>query len=451
MTFCPYAYQQYAINRMIAQDAFGCFLDCGMGKSVITLTAVDALLYEDFAVNRVLIIAPLQPVKNTWPQELAKWDHLRHLTYSTAIGDAATRTAAVLADTDICVINVDNVSWLVEQHKKHWPFDMVVIDELSCFKSPSSARFRALRKVRKHIKRIVGLTGTPAPNGLIDLWPQMFLLDGGVALGRTVTGYREQYFLPDKRGQQMVYSWKPKPDADAQIYSRLAGTCVSMKSADYLDLPERLDVVHSVTLPEQAKAKYDQLEREMLLPFADGVITAGTAAILAGKLLQMTGGAAYDSEGNPLVAHCAKLDALAELIDEANGQPVLVFYGYKHELERIKMAFPIAVDVKTPGVVERWNAREIPILLAHPASAGHGLNLQHGGHLAIWYSLPWSLELYQQANKRLHRIGQTSTVLIHHIAATGTIDDHVMAVLRGKDKTQSALIDALRARKEELI
>ena len=425
----------------------------GMGKTVITLTAICKLLYDYFTVDRVLVIAPLRPAVDTWPPEIAKWDHLQEMTYAVAVGDVKTRVAALQRGADVTIINVDNVEWLVTwlaKSKQPWPFDCVVIDELSCFKSATSKRFRALKKVRKHIKRIVGLTGSPAPNGLIDLWPQMFLLDGGVALGRTLTDYREQYFKPDKYINGHPVHWTLRPDAGRKIYDRLEGMCVSMMSEDYLQLPERLDVRRDIALPPDALAKYKQMERDMLLPYKDGYIDAGSAGILANKLLQMTGGTVYDSDGRTALLHDAKLDVLEDLTAEANGQPVLVFYGYKHELERMQKRFPAAVEVRESGTVERWNRGEIPILLAHPASAGHGLNLQAGGHIAVWYSLPWSLELYQQANKRLHRMGQQRTVLIHHLIAAGTIDEHVLDVLSGKAKTQDGLLTALKARMEEM-
>ena len=452
MKYIPFPYQNFTTQFIVANAAAGVLLDMGMGKTVTTLTAIWLLLFDYFAVNRVLIIAPLQPARHTWPQEIAKWDHLQGLTYSTAIGDQAARIRGIQAGADITIINVDNVQWLVEwlaKNKIRWPWDMVVIDELSCFKSATSQRFRKLRKVRKHIKRIVGLTGTPSPNGLIDLWAQMYLLDEGAALGRTLTDYREQYFRVTQYANGHPVKWSPRPRAETEIYRRLENLCVSMKSEDYLDLPERLYIERPVALPAAAMKQYLELERDMLLPLKDGVIDAGSAAILSGKLLQLTGGAVYDSDGHARILNSVKLDALEELIAEANGQPVLVAYSYKHELARLQQRFPEAVPLKAPGAVERWNQGEIPILLAHPASAGHGLNLQDGGCITIWYSLPWSLEQYLQFNKRLHRPGQRNAVLIHHLIAECTIDEHVMRVLRGKEQNQEALIDALRARMEE--
>lgn len=446
MKYEPYFYQDFAESFILENAEAGLLLDMGMGKTAITLTAVEKLVRDYFEVARVLVIAPLKPAKETWPVEIKKWDHLKGLKASLVIGSEKERLEALQADAEIYIINRENVAWLVGHYRKHWPFDMVVIDELSSFKSGKSVRFKELRKVRKYIKRIVGLTGTPSPNGLLDLWAQVYLLDEGKALGRTVTGYRDRYFDPDKRNATTIFSYKLKDGAEEEIYQKLDGLCISMKTSDYLKLPERLDIQHEVELPESVMEQYKQLERDMLLPFAEGDIDAGTAGILTNKLLQLCGGSVYDENGKAKDFHSEKLDKLEQLIEEANGQSVLVFYAYKHERDRILAKFPEAVDVKEDNAVERWNAGEIPILLAHPASAGHGLNLQFGGHIAIWYNLNWSLELYQQANKRLHRMGQTETVLIHHIIVAGGVDSRILnTVLVSKDKTQNALIDALRA------
>lgn len=451
MIYEPYYYQWYAEQFILDHEGAGLFLDMGMGKTVIALTAVEKLMLDYFEVRKTLVIAPLRAARETWPSELVKWDHLKALTVSLVLGSEAQRLAALDADANLFIVNRENVPWLVEHYKTRWPFDMVVIDELSSFKSAHAQRFKALRRVRKYIKRIVGLTGTPAPNGLLDLWAQVFLLDKGAALGQTLTGYRDQFFSPDKRNATTVFSWRLKPGAEQTIYDRLDGLCVSMKSADYLQLPARLDIEHKLSWPEGALAQYRQLERDMLLPFRDGDIDAGSAAILANKLLQFCGGAVYDENGLARNLHDTKLEKLEQLIEEANGQPVLVFYAYKHELARLKARFPEAVEVREPGAIERWNAGEIPILLAHPASAGHGLNLQFGGHIAIWYNLTWSLELYQQANRRLHRLGQADTVLIHHLTIDGALDTRILnCVLTGKDKTQSGLLDALRATIKEV-
>lgn len=408
-------------------------------------------MYDCFSVRRVLIIAPLRPAIETWPAEILKWDHTKHMSFSVVIGDREKRLEALARDADLYIINRENVPWLVGHYRKKWPFDMVVIDELSSFKSSKAQRFRALKKVRPYIARIVGLTGTPAPNGLLDLWPEMYLLDEGRALGRTLTGYRDRYFLPDKRNAQTVFSWKPKPGAEQDVYKSLDGLCISMKTADYLQLPERLDVRHEIETSEKTLALYRRLEKEMLLPYDDGDIDAGSAAVLVNKLLQVAGGAAYNENGDIKILHDEKLDALDGLIEEANGQPVLLFYAYRHERDRIMARHPEAVDVKDGPAVKEWNAGNIPILLAHPASAGHGLNLQHGGHIVIWYGLPCSLELYQQANKRVHRMGQKETVLVHHLLMKGTADAWVLdQVLAPKTARQDALLEALKARIKEV-
>ena len=451
MRFEPKYYQQYCIDRVIHQKEVGLLLDMGMGKTVITLTAIEELIYDRFEVQKVLVIAPLQPAKETWQQEAEKWDHLKDLRFSLVLGSRQQRLNALAADADVYVINRENVSWLVGHYRKKWPFDMTVLDELSSFKSSKAVRFRVLKKARPFIKRIVGLTGTPAPNGLLDLWPEMYLLDQGKALGRTLTGYREQYFVPDKRNAMTVFSWKPVPGAEEQIYKELSGLCVSMKTADYLKLPERLDIRHEVRLSSGSMEKYKILERDMLLPYADGDIDAASAAVLMNKLLQVAGGAAYNENGEVQEIHTEKMDALEELLEAANGQPVLLFYAFRHERDRILERHPEAVDVKTPGAVSRWNQGEIPILLAHPASAGHGLNLQQGGHIVIWYGLPTSLELYQQANKRVHRMGQTSTVLVHHLLVKDTVDERVLdQILVTKEQRQNALLEALKARIREV-
>ncbi len=451
MKFEPFAYQEYAEKFIIEHPGAGLLLDMGMGKTATTLSAAEKLLRDYFEVRKILVIAPLKPAVETWPAELEKWDNLKGLAYSLVIGSEKERTAALSVDADFYIINRDNVVWLVNYYKKHWPFDMLIIDELSSFKSSKSQRFRALRKVRPLIKRVVGLTGTPSPNGLLDLWSQVYLIDGGEALGKTVTGYREKYFVPDKRNAMTVFSWKPKESAKEEIYEKLKPCCISMDSAEYLDLPERLFINHEAELPEEVKEQYKQLERDMLLPFADGDIDAGSAGILVNKLLQLCGGCVYDENRSVKEFHTVKLDMLEQLIEEANGQSVLVFYAYKHELEKIRERFPEAVDIKEDGAVKRWNAGEIPILLAHPASAGHGLNLQAGGHIVIWYNWTHNLEWYQQANKRLHRPGQKHIVLIHHICIKDGIDTQVLNnVLAEKANAQEYLIQALRAKIQEV-
>lgn len=451
MKFEPFAYQVYAEKFIIEHPGAGLLLDMGMGKTATTLSAAEKLLRDYFEVRKILVIAPLQPATETWPAELEKWDNLKGLTYSLVIGSEKERTAALSADTDFYIINRDNVVWLVNYYKKRWPFDMLIIDELSSFKSSKSQRFRALKKVRPLIKRVVGLTGTPSPNGLLDLWSQVYLIDNGEALGKTVTGYREKYFVPDKRNAVTIFSWKPKQGAKEEIYEKLKPCCISMDSAEYLDLPERLFINHEAELPDEVKEQYKQLERDMLLPFSDGDIDAGSAGILVNKLLQLCGGCVYDENRNVKEFHTVKLDTLERLIEEANGQSVLIFYAYKHERDKIFERFPEAVDIKEDGAVKRWNAGEIPILLAHPASAGHGLNLQAGGHIVIWYNWTHNLEWYQQANKRLHRPGQKRIVLIHHICIKDGLDEQVLNnVLAEKANAQEYLIQALRAKIQEV-
>lgn len=449
MKYTPYQYQAYAEQFILDHDAAGLFLDMGLGKTAISLSACEKLLRDWFELGKVLIIAPLRPAKETWPAELAKWDNLDGLSYSMVVGSEQERIDALHVDADFYIVNRENVVWLVDHYKKWWPFEMVVIDELSSFKSSKAQRFRALKKVRKYIKRIVGLTGTPAPNGLLDLWSQVYLLDEGARLGKTISAYRETYFDPGRRGPNgVIYDWTPKPGAEEAIYKKLDDLCISMAARD---LPERLFIPHEVKLPEKAMAQYLQLQKDMLLPFADGDVDAGSAAILSNKLLQIAGGAVYDENGAIKLIHEAKMEALDQLLEEANGQPILVFYNYKHELARLKERYPQAIEVNTDGAVAKWNAGEIPILLANPASAGHGLNLQFGGHIAIWYSPTWNLEYYDQANKRLHRNGQKHTVLIHHLVAVGTMDERVLNIaLPNKRDCQNSLLDALKAQIKEV-
>lgn len=460
MKYEPYEYQRFTKQFILDHPAAGIFLDMGMGKTSITLTAVSELLFDYFDASKVLVIAPLKPAEDTWPVEIEKWDHLADITYSVVLGSKAARIAALEKDADVYIINRDNVVWLVDYYKKKWPFDMVVIDELSSFKSNKAQRFRALKRVRPYIKRIVGLTGTPSPNGLIDLWSQVYLLDGGQALGKTLTGYRDKYFVPDKRNAQVVFSWKLKDGAEAEIYEKLKGLCISLDSKDYLDLPERRFIRHEFALSKEAQRLYDTLERETLLPYSDGDIDGSTAAVLRSKLLQLAGGAAYDDNGNVKIFHDDKMQVLDSLIEEANGQPVLIFYAYKHERDRIMERYPEAVPIHNgstakggvkKSVVARWNNGEIPILLAHPASAGHGLNLQHGGHIIIWYGPTDNLEYWLQANKRLHRPGQKQVVLIHVILAKDTWDVPVLdSTLLPKEEQQNMLLEAVKARIKEV-
>ncbi|SNV67159.1 SNF2-related protein [Clostridium cochlearium] len=448
MKYKPYDYQEYATQWILDKEKAGLLLDMGMGKSVITLTAIDELMFDYFEVSKVLVIAPLRVAESTWDEEAAKWDHLKHLKISKVLGTEKERINALYTKADIYIINRENVKWLVDKCGKDWPFDMLVIDELSSFKSHRAQRFKALKKVRPFMKRVVGLTGTPAPNGLIDLWSQIYLLDGGERLGKTITGYRERYFLPDKRNQHIVFTYKLKEGAEEAIYEKLSDICVSMKAEDYLKLPERINNIIPIYLPKKAKDKYDQLERDLLLPLKDSDIVANTAGVLANKLLQMSNGAVYDENGDVKEIHNAKLKALEDSIEAANGKPVLIFYSYKHDLDRIKkhLKRDDLTVLDTAEDIKNWNEGKIPIMLAHPASAGHGLNLQAGGNIIIWFGLTWSLELYSQANARLYRQGQKQNVIIHHLVSKGTMDEDVMKALEGKEVGQEALLNAVKAR-----
>jgi SNF2 family DNA or RNA helicase len=436
-------YQNYGVDFIINNPIAALLLDCGLGKTVTTLTAVNELMYERFEVSKVLIIAPMRVGLSVWKQECEKWEHLKKLRCAIAIGSVSERDKALKSDADIYIINRENVEWLIANHS--FDFDMVVIDELSSFKSHQSKRFRALRKVRPKVQRIVGLTGTPAPNGLMDLWAQINILDMGERLGRYITHYRDEYFRPDKRNGAIVYSYKALPDAEERIYEKISDICISMKACDYLEMPERIDNGVEVEMNEKEKAMYKKLETEMLLPFADGDIDAVNAASLSNKLLQLANGAVYDENGNVKNIHSRKLDALEDLIESANGKPVLVFYNFKHDRNRIAERFKVR-EISTEMDISDWNSKKIQIAIAHPASCGHGLNLQSGGSTIVWFGLNWSLELYQQANARLYRQGQKETVVIHHIITKGTVDENVMTALKNKDVGQASLMEAVKAK-----
>lgn len=450
MKFKPHQYQEHAIKHIIDTHAAGLFLDMGMGKTVSTLTAVSDLLYDYFDVSNVLVIAPLRVAEDTWSRESEKWDHTSYLKVSKVLGPESSRIMALDMKADIYVINRENVEWLVNFYGKKWPFDMVVIDELSSFKSSKAKRFRALKKVRPFIKRIVGLTGTPAPNSLIDLWPQMYLLDQGERLGKTVTSYREKYFQPDQRNRTVIYSWKLKEGAEKAIHEKVSDICISMQARDWLQLPERIDNIVKVRMTDKVKAKYKQLEKDLLLTFLDGDVVADTAAVLSNKLLQLANGAVYDENGEIQKLHDEKLNALEDIVDAANGKPILVFYSYKHDLERIQQKFKKAKPLDSSREIADWNNGKIEMLLAHPASTGHGLNLQDGGHVIVWFGMTWSLELYQQANARLDRQGQKHSVIVNHLVTEGTVDEDVMRALEGKAVGQNALMEAVKARLEKL-
>lgn len=447
MIYNPHSYQDYSTKFIIDHPVSAILLSCGLGKTVITLTAVKELMFDRFEVRKPLVIAPVRVAANSWPDEIGKWDHLKDLTYSVAVGTEAERRRALLAKADLYIINRENVTWLVEKSGLPFDYDMVIIDELSSFKSHQSKRFRSLLKVRPKVKRMVGLTGTPASNSLMDLWAEFRLLDMGARLGHYIGQYRREYFTPDKRNAQIIFSYKPLPGAEEAIYKKISDITISMKSADFLKMPDLFVNEVPVRLSPSERALYDKLKRDMVLSLKGKEIDAVNAASLSGKLLQMANGAVYDENQETVLIHERKLDALEDLLEDANGRPVLIAYWFKHDLERIKGRFPVR-EIKTGKDISDWNQGKIPVAMIHPASAGHGLNLQAGGSTLIWFGLTWSLELYQQTNARLWRQGQKEPVVIHHIIAEGTIDENVMAALRRKEKTQDSLIRAVKAQLE---
>ena len=439
-------YQTYCIDFIKNKPVSAVFLDCGLGKTIISLTAIYDLALDKFEVGRILVVAPLR-VTMVWPSEIKKWEHLKGLSYSVAVGTERERIDALMTRSTMYIINRENVDWLVNKSGIPFDFDMVVIDELSSFKSYGAKRFKSLLKVRPTVKRIVGLTGTPSSNGLMDLWAEFRILDLGQRLGRYITHYRNTYFTPDKRNAQVIFSYKPLPGAEDKIYKQISDITISMKSIDYLKMPECIVNEVSVSLNEKEWNIYSKFKDDMVTKLGDEEIDAVNAAVLSGKLLQMANGAVYDSENKTHIIHDKKLDALEDLIEGANGKPVLVAYWFKHDLERIKNRFPVR-QIKASKDIEDWNDGNIPIAVIHPASAGHGLNLQSGGSTLIWFGLTWSLELYQQTNARLYRQGQNETVIIHHILTKGTIDEDVMTALTRKEETQASLIDAVKAKLE---
>lgn len=444
MEFKPYPYQSSMIDYIETHDVSALFLAMGLGKTVITLSAIQNLLFDSFEIKKVLIIAPIRVARDTWPDECEKWEHLDLLRYATVIGSAQERTQALQKKADIYFINRENIDWLVNKSEMPFDFDMVVIDELSSFKSHTAKRFKALVQVRPYIKRIVGLTGTPSSNGLMDLWAPFRILDKGERLGRFITHYRQTYFEPDKRNGMIIYSYKLRRGSEDAIYEKISDITVSMKAEDYLDMPELMMNQVTVELSKKEQGIYDQLKKEMLVTLKDKEIDAVNAAVLSGKLLQMASGNIYDEDKKSIHVHDKKLDALEDLIEGANGKPLLVTYWFKHELYRIKERFDIR-ELKTKQDFKDWNNGEIPVAIIHPASAGHGLNLQSGGSTLVWFSLTWSLELYEQTNARLYRQGQTESVVIHHIVAKNTLDEYVLKALQNKSKNQNALIDAVKA------
>lgn len=448
MNYQPHEYQQYATDFIIKNPTAAVFLEMGLGKSVIALTAILELCLERFEISRVLVIAPLRVARDTWPAEIQKWDHLKGLTYSVAVGTANERRAALRQKTFVHIINRENVQWLIEDSGIPWQYDMVVIDELSSFKSHQSKRFKSLMKARPGVRRMVGLTGTPSSNGLMDLWSEFRVLDMGKRLGRFITHYREQFFEPDRRNGMQVFSYRPRAGAEREIYRRIGDITISMRSADYLKMPECVMNTVPVKLDSTEYEVYEEMESKMVTEL-DGVeIDAVNAAALTGKLCQLANGAIYTPDGDTVFFHERKLDALEDLIEGANGKPVLVAYWYKHDLARIQERFKVR-ELKSSKDITDWNAGKIPVAVIHPASAGHGLNLQAGGSTLIWFGLTWSLELYQQTNARLWRQGQQAeTVVIHHIITRGTVDEDVMQSLSEKDRSQAALMRAVRARVE---
>ena len=444
MEYKPHGYQVKATDRIKQQKHVGLFLDMGLGKTVITLTAIKELI-DDFAIFKVLVIAPKRVAEDTWSREHEKWDHLSGLRISKILGTPAQRMKALDADADIYVIGRDNVKWLVELLGRKWPFDMVVIDELSSFKNPQAQRFKALRRVIPEAERVVGLTGTPSPNGLMDLWAEIYLLDRGERLGQTIGAYREKYFRAGACNGYVVYQWIPYSYSQKEIESKISDICMSMSADDSLELPERIDNEIKIRLTDKERKLYDQMEKDQLLTIEDEAVVALSAAAVMNKLLQMANGCVYAEGGDAIRIHEKKLEALEEIID-TTGEPVLVFYSFRHDLDAIKRKIPDAKELGGADDIKKWNEGKIRVLLAHPASVGYGLNLQEGGHVIVWYGLTWSLELYQQANARLYRQGQERSVIIHHLITEDTVDEQVMKALKAKDTSQAALLKALKER-----
>lgn len=446
--FKPHEYQSYSIQKIIENNKYGLFLDMGLGKTVSTLTAFSELQLLD--TDKMLVIAPLNVAKDTWADEINKWEHLKHLRVSKVLGTPKQRIEALKIDADIYITNKENTKWLCEYYKKDWPFDMVVVDELSTFKNHQSQRFKALKKKLPLMNRFVGLTGTPSPNSMMDLWAQVYLIDRGERLETSFSRFRERYFKPTHQVSEHVFNWELRQGSEEIIYKQIDDVCISMKASDYLDMPERVDTVQSVELSSKERKLYDELERDYILESEDdGDIVAQNGASLSQKLLQLSNGAVYTDEQDIRQVHDQKLDKLEAIVEEAQGQPILLFYNFKHDKERIIRRFKQAVMLGSEDYKNKWDKGNIEILLAHPASAGHGLNLQQGGHIIVWFGLTWSLELYQQANARLYRQGQDHTTIIHHIMTENTIDQRVYNALQNKELTQDELMKAVRARIEQ--
>ena len=445
MRYVAHNYQNYAKDFILAHKVSALFLDCGLGKTITTLTAINELMYDSFEISKVLIIAPLRVAQSTWKDEIEKWDHLNLLRYSIAVGDEKERLKALKQNSDIYIINRENVDWLVTKSGIDFNFNMLIIDELSSFKSHTSKRFKSLLKIRPYFERVVGLTGTPSSNGLMDLWAEFRVLDLGERLGRYITHYRNEYFLPDKRNGAVIFSYKPQLNAEERIYRRLADMTISMKSTEYLKMPELILNELEINLDEKDQMKYKRFKKEMVMTIQEKEIDAINAASLSNKLIQLANGSIYDEDKKFYEVHNKKLDKLEEIIESANGKPVLVAYWFKADKERIEKRFKVR-EIKTADDIKQWNKGMIDLALIHPASAGHGLNLQSGGSTLVWFSLTWSLELYQQTNARLYRQGQKNTVVIHHLITKNTIDEDIMKSLKRKDKTQESLMKAVKAR-----
>ena len=450
MKFNPHEYQRYAIDYIVSHPISAILLGCGLGKTSIALTAIDEMLHDRFLIRKALVVAPIRVCQNSWPDELRKWDHLRDIRWALAVGTQAERLAALRENAELTIINRENLAWLIEDSGVPFDFDLVVLDELSSFKNWQSKRYRAFMKVRPKIKRVVGMTGTPSSNGLIDLFAEYRCLDMGERLGRFIGRYRDEFFAPDRRNGNIVYSYRVLPGAEEEIYRRIGDITISMKTTDYLDMPELVTSEYSVTLDEEERKQYDAMKQDLLLQLPEGEVTAANAAALSGKLSQLSGGAVYADDGSVTVIHSKKLDALEDIVEGANGSPLLVAYWYRHELERISerlssLHIPFA-RLDRPEDIRRWNAGEIPVALIQPMSLGMGVNLQQGGSTIVWYSLPWSLELYTQTVDRLFRQGQQAeTVSGIHITAKDTIDGRIVRALKDKDSTQAALIEAVKA------
>lgn len=454
MKYEPHNYQSYCIQRIVQDPAVGLFLRPGLGKTSITLTAVNVLRYLRWEIARVLVIAPKKVAEATWSKEAAKWDHLQHLKVVTVLGNTAKRIRALNTPADVYVINRENVSWLVDYYKQAWPFDMLVCDESTSFKNPQSKRFKALKLIRRFCKKVVLLTGTPSSKGLIDLWAQVYLLDEGARLGKTISQYRERYFIANTHGGHFT-DYKPKSDAEAAVLEAISDICVSMKAEDYLELPECIEHEIPVVLEEKAKREYDQFERDMLLEIDDETITAQGAAVLTGKLLQFCNGAVYNADKQGLIVHDCKLDAYMELLERLDGEPVITFYSFKHDLDRLlerleKTKRRVRV-YRGPQDEDDWNAGKIDVLLAHPASCAYGLNLQAGGRHIVWYGLNWSFELNDQGRCRLWRQGsEFDRVFIHYLVVQDGVDEDVMAAIRARADTHETVMTALKARLKKL-